>query len=122
MSIAKKGSRNITVDDQKYRYIITQRRNENEYDTILTIQSENDGNQTCQLVTRGNIITPGIIKNLINYALNNGWKPNQKGSMFTIKESNIKNIIDCLSCRGCGKFFPVSDFEDLTYQFCAKCI
>ena len=122
MSISKKGSRNITVNNQQYRYIVGSEKIHKDYVSVLTIQAKEDGGQTCQWSTGKYVITPGLVRTVILHALKNNWKPLEKGSMLVVTNVDISEKNDCFECKGCYKLFPRNEFEDLNFQYCSWCI
>ena len=88
MTLPKKGSKTITVDDTTYRWMVTGN------DMIIDVIIEQDKVKGQKLLSGfdyhnetpdGNItaqkrkVTPEVIKKLILHALNSGWEPSAQG-------------------------------------------
>ena len=88
MAIPKKGSRTIEVDGATYRWKVTGN------DMVIDVIIEQDNlkgqklratfdyhNETPEgkIKKQERLITPGVIKELIVFALKNGWVPGQNG-------------------------------------------
>lgn len=110
MTLTKKKSRGISVNDERYRFQVSSTKTDNEgnYSLNLTIQSEENKGSALKvhgLVTRNfwldfpdfgtevkkeeyPVITPKHISNIIKLALNQGWEPNSPGAVFEITVKN----------------------------------
>lgn len=108
MALPKKGLRKITVDDFQYAWSATG----NDWGIGLTIAPLKNGGQILitvfdyhhKLVQESEtidgikvqsyeqqfIITPYIIRQVIQYALDNGWKPKEKGPQFNLGQMDHK--------------------------------
>jgi hypothetical protein len=101
MGLPKKGSRRILINETNYRYIITG--NDGYIDLIieqddcqgqrLTVsfdyhhekeQKESELGEKYTSLTQTNQITPVVVKQSIEYGIDNGWTPNQKGKEIRI--------------------------------------
>ncbi|MEM7163154.1 MAG: hypothetical protein AAF487_12025 [Bacteroidota bacterium] len=105
MGLPKKGSRVLQIDDCTYRYIVSG--NDDTIDLIIELE---DGKgqrfmasfyyhhmrtekktikgESYSSLTQRNQITPGVVKEVIEYGIQNGWKPEKPG-----KELRL-NLID----------------------------
>lgn len=90
MTLPKKGSRAITVDNVSYRWMVTG--NDGVIDVIIE-QQDMKGQKllSCFMyhntsegkdVPQKRQITPEAIKKLILYALDSGWEPNVQGKPY----------------------------------------
>lgn len=88
MAIPRKGSRTIEVDGVSYRWKVTGN------DMVIDVLIEEDNregqklramfdyhNETSEgkMKKQERLVTPGVIKALIVFGLNNGWAPDMKG-------------------------------------------
>ena len=97
MALPRKGSRVINIGETEYRYIVSG--NDGHIDLIieqdnikgqrLIVSFEYHSKQINSKWVQRNQTTPNVIKQVIIYSLDNGWKPNQKG-----KEMRFNNIDD----------------------------
>jgi len=91
--LSKKKSRPITVNDQKYRWAIAP---DGEYVTLVVQHAESNG-QKLEIIIKTDVnrfwlefpntgdlnmrvVTPSLVSNLIEEALNLGWLPTLKNS------------------------------------------
>lgn len=99
MAMAKKGSRNITVDEVPYRWRIRDRPTYSQQlgDTnlLVAVETITDGDLCTLLVDTsafrpGNdnyprvSVTPAVVEAYIRLALSQGWKPGEKGKSFIL--------------------------------------
>lgn len=93
MALPKKKSRSITVDDTRYRWMVSI----HQHVMYLTIEAEDDPGQTSQALfephdqfkreadgnwsfhRQGRSLTPRDVTKIIRYGLANNWKPQSKG-------------------------------------------
>ncbi|BDM78772.1 hypothetical protein [Acaryochloris marina] len=93
MALPKKKSRSITVDDTRYRWMVSI----HQHVLYLTIEAEDDPGQTFQALfephdqfkreadenwsfhRQGRSLTPRDVTKIIRYGLANNWKPQSKG-------------------------------------------
>lgn len=100
MAIPKKGSRKIIVNRENYRWRVRQKTNywnllsgdglafavEHEKgNNVLHVNLQGFGHfQSWATHLRTLVITPAIVAQAIEVALQKGWKPEQKGSAFEV--------------------------------------
>lgn len=89
MSLPKKGSRKIVVNEQSFRYIISG----NDGYIAVIIEAENTKGQRLHVAfDYGTVapaeITPAIIKKTIETGLQKGWKPFEKGKELHVSDGN----------------------------------
>ena len=92
MAIPKKGSRLITVDGKRYRWIVIP---DDEHNLRAVIELADAPKQ--RIVTHispGDIVTPAEVERIIRAALAQGWSPTQPGKQlaFTIVGNLAENI------------------------------
>ena len=96
MSLPKKGTRIISVNELKYRWISTG----NEYGIdVLVERAQGQGQLFCftfRYEYDGNNIqlgvTPGIVEKFVNIALNIGWEPDSTGT-FHLHRQEVEQYI-----------------------------
>lgn len=82
MGIAKKGTRRIVVDGENYRWVVSP---DDEPGLGIVIEKEDhQGQRLVAWVEHGTIISPGLVKRVILYALTLGWSPMERKSQMTI--------------------------------------
>ena len=83
MTIARKGTRAITIDAIEYRWLV---RLGKHHDLYLIIELTNESGQLLIAKLRqATIVTPWLVKKAIDYALGQGWQPQQSGPDFIIR-------------------------------------
>lgn len=109
MTIPKKNSRSITIDDQQYRWVVSVRDNL----LNLVVEATDDPGQRLQayfqcrdLYVRGESgdwtyvaqkqsIRPSHVRRVVKAALKQGWQPNKKGGPFIVRDAaNVAQTID----------------------------
>lgn len=76
MSLPKKKSRRITVDNERYRWIT----NGNDYGIDLYIEHFDEPSQRVHFFfSYGYLVTPFWVEVAVRHALNDGWRPKGKG-------------------------------------------
>lgn len=109
MSLPKKGTRTIIVNEHRYHWKVIP-----SVSILLIVESDEYKGQLLQanfdyvslgtvkevkvgdkITYRGEnfIITPGIVQETITYALENGWKPTERGGKFGIGNLTEKLIL-----------------------------
>jgi hypothetical protein len=99
MAIAKKGSRRIVVDGVPFRWSVRPRPT---YTQALAqgplsfaVEMENSGHTTLVVtidasrpdnwvLAQSSVVTPSLVERAIRQALNQGWRPTEKGSPYAI--------------------------------------
>ncbi|MCU0544545.1 MAG: hypothetical protein MUE44_20640 [Oscillatoriaceae cyanobacterium Prado104] len=86
MGISKKGSRLIKVNDLEYRWVVKS----DDYGMSLVVESaENPGQRMITWLEYGNIISPGLVRKAILYAIDRGWHPQEKGQQIVFRLEGI---------------------------------
>jgi len=112
MTLPKKKSRSITVDDQTYRYLIAKR----DTNLNLTVEAENAQSQLItfyvqysspwlnfsvervtgekQPANEIESITPAFVRKVILFAIENGWQlgVKEKPMQIVLEEGNLKQV------------------------------
>jgi len=90
MALPKKNSRIINVSNIEYSWVAS---GNDDIIHLIVCLKENSGQKLLAFfnyvnVVENNIIeiqiTPSVVKQVIEYAINNGWDPNKKGKEFNI--------------------------------------
>lgn len=106
MTLAKKKTRIITIDDIRYRWLVTPKKNI----CILVAEKEGVKGQKIEVCFETDsmhfwvefpnidhlnlkILKPKDVESIIRRALNNGWKPDQKGKALVFDWRLEKLII-----------------------------
>lgn len=84
MSLARKGTRIITVDGRRYRWLVSAG-----HDPNLAIVAELAEGAAQRMVTwvhpRLSVITPSLVRRAIRHALDHGWRPGSRGGEVTYR-------------------------------------
>lgn len=83
MAIAKKGMRMITVDGERYRWVVAP-----SDDGLRIVVVGGDGNEQrmATWIEHGVVIAPGLVAAVIRQALrHHGWTPWQRGKQLTLR-------------------------------------
>ena len=102
MGIPKKGSRNISVDEHHYRYMVSG--NDGHIDLIVE-SNETDGQRLVVMFdyepkihgfrySHRNQITPETVRKAILYSLKNNWTPQTKASILRIDLCDRKYLLE----------------------------
>lgn len=111
MSLPKKNTRAIVVDDKSYRYLIKSSRSLTNMDKTLTliVQEDVDGPGRPMFVDVGGItivggknlgIGPGDIRQIIRKGIEQGWDPsNKQNPVFRLNKVQIQRPVAEQSVR-----------------------
>ncbi|MFF4185288.1 hypothetical protein ACFYZ9_19015 [Streptomyces sp. NPDC001691] len=80
MTLAKKGTRCLTVDGCRYRWVVAP---DDEPGLAIVVEEADAGGQ--RLVTwveHGTVITPALVVRTIRQAQESGWVPGRRGSQL----------------------------------------
>ncbi|MFF3950764.1 hypothetical protein ACFYYN_39075 [Streptomyces sp. NPDC001902] len=84
MAIAKRGTRVIVVDGERYRWVVAP--NDEPGLAIVVLHEENDGQRMATWVEHGVVIAPGLVAEVIRDALlHHGWTPRQRRKQLTLR-------------------------------------
>ena len=102
MTLSKRNSRLITVDGESYRWKFSDRycaeTNDHEISVIVQLAS-GDGSKLagigrCRtreyLLEPAQIVRPGMVSAIIQFAISNGWNPKSNGKSFRV--DNIETV------------------------------
>jgi hypothetical protein len=101
MTLPRKGTRKITVDGIEYRWLLSP----NDSGLELAVECiEYPREKMGALIKYGNIVSPGLVRKAILYALSTGWQPQtqSKRNWFEIEGTRIddnKNLGSELNVR-----------------------
>ncbi len=93
MSMPRRGSRPITVDSTMYRWRIRRKETDSqrlqESNLTVSIEPVADKSITTLIVDTAELrglasITPGLVEGYVRLALDQGWRPLQKGKPFIL--------------------------------------
>ncbi|MFJ3877946.1 hypothetical protein ACIPW5_10845 [Streptomyces sp. NPDC090077] len=83
MGIAKKGTRTIVVDGERYRWVVAP---DDEPGLGIVVQGEEGGQRMVTWVEHGTVITPRLVADVIRRALErHGWTPRERGGQLTLR-------------------------------------
>ncbi|MGW5608861.1 hypothetical protein ACWEWI_22680 [Streptomyces sp. NPDC003753] len=83
MALAKKGTRLITVDGCRYRWVVAP---DDEPGLAIVVEdADAPGQRMVTWVQHGTVITPRLVARAIRRALGSGWTPQQHGPQFTTR-------------------------------------
>jgi hypothetical protein len=88
MTIPKKDSRIITVKGHRYRYKVTG----NLMVTLAVESNECRGQLLTTYFYHGLAITPGLVRQVIEYGLDHGWRPKERGDNLDL--DLFANLVD----------------------------
>jgi hypothetical protein len=77
MTLSRKGSRRITVDETAYRWVVSP--NDEPGLGIVVEVEPGPGQRMVTWVEHGTVIAPGLVRRVILHALAHGWNPSQQG-------------------------------------------
>ena len=77
MSIARKGTRPITIDAVEYRWLVRLGKHHDLH--LITERANQSGQILMAKLRQSTVVTPWLVKKAINYALVQGWQPQQSG-------------------------------------------
>lgn len=87
MSLAKKGTRRITVNDVQYRWTVSP--NDEPGIAIVIEHSNSPAQRVVAWVDHGHVISPGMVRNVIIRVLGHGWQPEKKGPEMVFRLSRF---------------------------------
>ncbi|WP_147442782.1 hypothetical protein [Corallococcus interemptor] len=85
MTLRRKGTRRIVVGDLNYRWTVAP--NDEPGLGIVVEHESGHGQRMVTWVEHGTIIAPGLVKEVINDALEKGWHPEQPGDELVFRRS-----------------------------------
>ncbi|MBN8231853.1 hypothetical protein JYK02_30505 [Corallococcus macrosporus] len=77
MTLRRKGTRRIVVGTTPYRWTVAP--NDEPGLAIVVEYESGQGQRMVTWVEHGTVISPGLVKEAINHALEAGWHPEQPG-------------------------------------------
>ena len=84
MAIAKKGTRVIIVDGERYRWVVAP--SDEAGLAIVVVGGDGDEQRMATWVEHGVVIAPGLVAAVIRQALlHHGWTPWQRGKQVTLR-------------------------------------
>ncbi|RSS37374.1 hypothetical protein EF912_34840 [Streptomyces sp. WAC07061] len=84
MGIAKKGTRAIVVDGERYRWVVAA--DDEPGLGIVVVHDQVDGQRMVTWVEHGTVIAPGLVAGVIRRALErHGWTPRERGRQLTLR-------------------------------------
>ncbi len=84
MAIAKRGTRVIVVDAERYRWVVAP--NDEPGLAIVVLHEKVDGQRLVTWVEHGVVIGPGLVAGAIRDALlHHGWTPRQRRAQLTLR-------------------------------------
>ena len=83
MTIARKGTRPITIDGIEYRWLVRLGKHHDLY--LITELANEPGQVLIAKLRQSTIVTPWLVKKTIDHALMQGWQPQQSGQDFIIR-------------------------------------
>jgi hypothetical protein len=83
MTLARKGSRKIVVGETTYRWTIDA--NDAPGLGIVVEAAEDPAQKIVTWVDHGNIVTPAVVRHCILAALDEGWRPDQRGPQLSFR-------------------------------------
>lgn len=83
MTIAKKATRTITVNGERFRWRVAP--NDEPGMAIVVESASAQGQRRATWVEHGNIISPWLVRRAILNALDSGWHPQERGSELTFR-------------------------------------
>ncbi|MFJ8362234.1 hypothetical protein [Streptomyces sp. NPDC093984] len=87
MALAKKGTRLITVDDRRYRWVVAP---DDEPGLAIVVEdADAPAQRMVTWVEHGTVITPELLARAIRRARGLGWTPRQRGPQFTTRWPGI---------------------------------
>ncbi|MGW6918350.1 hypothetical protein ACWGB8_31730 [Kitasatospora sp. NPDC054939] len=84
MALAKKGTRVVVVDGERYRWVVAP---DDEPGLAIVVQHEEAGGQRMVTwVEHGVVVAPGLVAGAIRDALlHHGWTPRLRGGQLTLR-------------------------------------
>ncbi len=86
MTLAKKGTRRITVEGIEYCWLVSP---DAELNLALVVECVSSKQKIATCVEYGNIISPWLARQAIWYALSKGWHPHNSGQTFCFRFEDI---------------------------------
>lgn len=87
MPIARKGTRKIVVEGETYRWVVAP---DDEPGLGIVVEREvGYGQRLLAWVEHGNIISPGLVRKVILYAVSIGWTPSERKKQLTFRLDNV---------------------------------
>ncbi|MFG2751973.1 hypothetical protein [Streptomyces xanthophaeus] len=84
MAIAKKGTRVVVVDGERYRWVVAP--NDEPGVAIVVLHEEVDGQRMVTWVEHGVVVAPGLVAGAIREALlHHGWTPRLRHRQLTLR-------------------------------------
>lgn len=84
MGIAKKGTRTIVVDGERYRWVVSA--DDEPGLGIVVEHGEVDGQRMVTWVEHGTVIAPGLVAVVVRRALErHGWTSREQGKQLTLR-------------------------------------
>ncbi|EFL14825.1 predicted protein [Streptomyces sp. C] len=84
MGIAKKGTRTIVVDGERYRWVVAP--DDEPGLGIVVVHDEVDGQRMVTWVEHGTVVAPGLVEVVIRRALeHHGWTPRKRGKQLVLR-------------------------------------
>jgi len=83
MALARKGSREIVVDGDRYRWVVSA--DDEPGLGIVVEDADGRGQRMVTWVEHGTLITPGLVAQVIRWALGRGWTPQRRGVRVTFR-------------------------------------
>ncbi|WP_153461210.1 hypothetical protein [Streptomyces kaniharaensis] len=84
MAMAKKGTRVIVVDGERYRWVVAP--NDEPGLAIVVLHADVDGQRMVTWVEHGVVVAPGLVAGAVRDALlHHGWTPRLRGRQLTLR-------------------------------------
>jgi len=98
VGIVRKGSRLITVDGQRYRWIVAP---DDEPGLGVVVEgAERPAQRLFVWLDYGNIVSPKLVRDLVRLGLQQGWTPQQPGRELTLRVKGIvSDVVDFRTAR-----------------------
>ena len=83
MSLAKKGTRHITINGSRFRWRVAP--NDVEGMAIVVVSAASPAQRMITWVDHGNIISPWLVRRVVVQALSAGWSPERPGPELSFR-------------------------------------
>lgn len=83
MTLARKGTRIIVVDGERFRWVVAP--DDEPGLAIVVERADGHGQRMVTWAEHGTVIAPGLVARAVREALELGWTPHERGSQVTFR-------------------------------------